>query len=512
MTPFQQELDLSYVNNVHNSDRFLEQYYYDNVEDFLDPEDEEDSLGPEIMPSTHTFSETHALMHTLGYEQDEDEFDRVIGAVQPTGSPDQKVKYTVPLPNDQIVPVEIGKLQIPAFIDTGSPENLIDERTFRRIQKSMDKSKHLAKESSKLDVPHLLRYDDPVTFKTVSTEDQTVQGIGSTILKMKINDIDFHEFFIIMRNISYEIILGRVFMAHSNMIIDFQKQTVSITRYFNLFTVSTVVVPPNTTKVVKAHVDAEHNNIISEKDSLKIEENNTGSLKCEKGKSNISDGFTEVIVTNNTNEEVTIPTETKLAKGQLATMRDNVLQILKEAIDFNLSVPINDLEGVTHNDNEYWDAINKIDLEKSKLTLKQKEELFDKIFNQRGALALNGQVGALKNFYYDIKMKEGAKIYNKESYRMNPITRQIMKIKIDEFLNSKIATRLMSQYSSSALLVKKPKSKEEKDPFKAEYRVVIDLREMNINAIHLQYTLPVIHELVAELDPTKNPYYSLLDI
>ena len=148
---------------------------------------------------------------------------------------------------------------------------------------------------------------------------------------------------------------------------------------------------------------------------------------------------------------------------------------MKDAIDFNLSVPINDLEGVTHNDNEYRDAINKIDLEKSKLTLKQKEELFDKIFNQRGALALKSQVGALKNFYYDIRMKEGAKIYNKESYRMNPITRQIMKTNIDEFLNSKIATRLMSQYSSPALLVKKPKSKEEKDPSKAEYRVVIDL-------------------------------------
>ena len=98
-------------------------------------------------------------------------------------------------------------------------------------------------------------------------------------------------------------------------------------------------------------------------------------------------------------------------------LRDNVLQTLKEAIDFNLSVPINDLEGVTNNDNEYWDAINKIDLENSKLTLKQKEELFDKIFNQRGALALKGQVGALQNFYYDIKMKENAKIYKNSPIR-----------------------------------------------------------------------------------------------
>ena len=155
MAPFEQELELNYVNNVHNTDKFIEDYYYDNIEDYLDPEDEEDSLGPEILPSIHTFSEVRELMHNLGYEQDEDEYNRVIGAVQPTGSPDQKVKYTMPLSNDQIVSVMVGKLQIPAFIDTGSPENLIDERTFRRIQRSMEGSRH-SDASSGLDVPHLL--------------------------------------------------------------------------------------------------------------------------------------------------------------------------------------------------------------------------------------------------------------------------------------------------------------------------------------------------------------------
>ena len=301
-------------------------------------------------------------------------------------------------------------------------------------------------------------------------------------------------------------------MSHSNMVIDFQSRTVSITPYFDLLSVSAVVVAPRTTKTIKAHLDQEHQNALPEKGSLIIEENNIDSLVCEERDSIISDGVADITITNKTDERIVVPAETKIGKGRLIALRDNVLQTLKEAIDFNLSIPINDLEGVTNSDNEYWDAINKIDLDKSQLTLHQKEELFDKIFNQRGALALKGQVGALKNFYYDIKMKENAKIYNKESYRMNPVTRQIMKSKIESFVNSGIATRLMSQYSSPALLIKKPKSKNEKDPFKAEYRVVIDLREMNTNAIHLQYTLPIIHELVTELDPTKNAYYSLLDI
>ena len=155
MTPFEQELELNYVNNVYNTDRFVEEYYYNNVEDYLDPEDEEDSLGPEIISSAHTFSEVCELMHNLGYEQNEDEFDKVIGAVQPAGSPDQKVEYTIPLPNDQVVSVMVGKLRISAFIDTGSPENLIDERTFRRIQRSME-SRQADNISLGTDVPHLL--------------------------------------------------------------------------------------------------------------------------------------------------------------------------------------------------------------------------------------------------------------------------------------------------------------------------------------------------------------------
>ena len=35
---------------------------------------------------------------------------------------------------------------------------------------------------------------------------------------------------------------------------------------------------------------------------------------------------------------------------------------------------------------------------------------------------------------------------------------------------------------------------------------------MNEAAVHLQYSLPVIHEVVTQLDPAKNKFYSLLDI
>ena len=126
-------------------------------------------------------------------------------------------------------------------------------------------------------------------------------------------------------------------------------------------------------------------------------------------------------------------------------------------------------------------------------------------------MSLYGKIGKLKNFHYKIKMSSD-KVYNKESFCMNSITHTIMKGKIDELLNNNIAIKYMSEYSSPALLVQKPGSKNEKDPFKAKYRIVIDLREMNESAVHLQYSLNIIHEVVTQLDPAKNKFYSLLDI
>ena len=49
------------------------------------------------------------------------------------------------------------------------------------------------------------------------------------------------------------------------------------------------------------------------------------------------------------------------------------------------------------------EAINKIDLDHSKLSPKSREQLFDIIFEQRGAMSLYGQIGKLKNFYYKLR-------------------------------------------------------------------------------------------------------------
>ena len=98
---------------------------------------------------------------------------------------------------------------------------------------------------------------------------------------------------------------------------------------------------------------------------------------------------------------------------------------MSEALELNRKQRISTLEGVTHGLGEYWEAINKIDLDHSKLSPKSREQLFDIIFEQWGAMSLYGQIGKLKNFYYKIKISSD-KVYNKESYHMNSITHTIM--------------------------------------------------------------------------------------
>ena len=127
---------------------------------------------------------------------------------------------------------------------------------------------------------------------------------------------------------------------------------------------------------------------------------------------------------------------------------------MSEALESNRKQIFSELEGVTHSPGDYWEAVNKIELDDSKLSPKGREQLFDIIFEKRGTMPLYGQIGKLKNFYYKIKMSSD-KIYNKESYHMNSITQTIMKGKIDELLNNNIVIKYMSEYSSPALLVQK---------------------------------------------------------
>ena len=505
MLPYMQDFDMYDEYGPFNE---KEENYFKEIEDVLEPEEEEFSLDEDELLLRYTEEELKEMQAKLGYEGEE----YTIGKIEPVKPrPDQDVRYEMPLANSQEVMIRAGKINVLALIDTGSMVNIMNDKVFYRIRHSYLTPYRSDPYLKDPEMPYLIRYNQVVKFKTLSTMDQTVEGIGMAMVKFYIGNLDFVDDFCIVRNVTSEVILGRDFMKHTGMVIDYQKSTITFSPYLQLYTVSTVVIPPQTEKVIKTHSNYYNGDLREAPLQIDGSSDDAGRLHCKTNEVNIRDGIADIKVFNETSNKILIPPDTDIARGRLRTMRENVLQKLAKALEYNRSDPIDEKEGVTHGSSDYWMAINQINLDESILNRKEREALFDIIFKQRGALSIHGQIGKVKNFYYNIKMKD-ERIFNKESYRMNSITKQIFQQKIAEFMKNGVAIRYMSEYSSPALLIKKPSSKGEKDPWKAKYRIVIDLREMNESAIHLQYSLPIIHELTTELDPTKNRYYTLIDV
>ena len=486
---------ISYSQTVpfhsNSENTFSLAYFYDSLIECLEPPEEEMSLDASLLYKNLTHNEIKERIKSLGYSEDKQlDLETVIGTIDPMIKENSNSVVTIPLPTTQLLELKVGPIVVSAYLDTGSPENLISLKIYKElVSKSMK-----ASFPTNNFVSQIIPYEKTLWFRTISNSDKKISAEGTALIRFKLGSLTFFESFIVINDITHDIVLGRNFMRRTNMEISFHDSIIKLTPLLDQFTVCSVVIPPSSAQIIRKHMDKYEPKITMPNMSLDMH-NDTEMPKPD-------NSFTKET------PEVNIQT----IQAELDQARDNVLLQLIEAIQLNQSVTIDETEGVTHDDDSYWKAINKIDLDKSLLNRTHRAELFDAIFRQRGALALKGQIGALKNFYFHIKMRDDAVVYSKDSYRMNPIKKYLMTEKIQELITKGIAQEHMSEYSSPALLIKKPSSKHIKDPFKAEYRMVIDLREMNKNAVHLQYALPIIHETITELDPTTNKYYSLVDI
>ena len=68
---------------------------------------------------------------------------------------------------------------------------------------------------------------------------------------------------------------------------------------------------------------------------------------------------------------------------------------------------------------------------------------------------MNGDIGYLKNYEYDIELKED-KVITAVSYRLSPVARQVMKEHLEDLERQGVICRYRSDYSSPCMLVRKP--------------------------------------------------------
>ena len=399
---------------------------------------------------------------------------------------------SVPLLKECIVRIKIGGKVILALIDTGAAQCMMNLESYLTIKPSYKRKSLLTGETLG---PRIVFYSNPLKYDTLSPG-KSVRAIGTTTLNTSIGTDMIPLQYQVVDGMSVNVILGREFMIKNGILIDYGANTLTlnpmIQRKGNEETVS----------LLGALTQS-----MQHEDSTSLSDQIVHIPLMRKNLKPPTPSSLVATVAPISDLSEVFPEEADIDRYKDSRMdtaliveRENVLQDLARTLEYNRSLPIDDSEGVTHPDEKYWEAINKINLEKCTLPQKDQERLLDIIFEQRGAMALDKQVGKLKNFYYTIKMKDDT-IFNKDSYRMNFVTREIMQNKIQQLIANDIVIRYMSQYSSPALLVKKPSSRHIKDPHKAEYRLVVDLRDMNEHAVHLQYSLPVIHEAITQLDP-----------
>jgi transposase InsO family protein len=414
-------------------------------------------------------------------------------------SPGPEKPFKVYFDKQQMMIIQCNNKKLMACLDTGSPINIVTLELYQHLTSNMTD----AHESLKQEI---IKYNKPVSIPTLNGQ---IMAVGRAKLPINIGNGTFQVTFQVIEDCWIDMIIGEGFLDEYAGVINYEDRTLTVKPTSKLRCVKKISLPPFTGQTVQLYAQYVPSDV---RFKMPIVINNPlKSISLSQSKAEVVNNNLEIQLENKTNQPITLNEDSEVATSYFATIRDNVLMELSKCLEFNRSHSISELDGVTKPDAEYITAIDKLDLTNCKLNTKNIDILRKKIFEQRGALAIGDEIGCLKSFQYEIKMKPHT-VYNKESYKMNAIGKKILREKIDNFVKNEVAQQYMSEYSSPALLVRKPQFKGEKDINKVKFRMVIDLRQMNENAVHLKYSLPVIHETMTELNPTKFKYFSLLDI
>jgi hypothetical protein len=416
-------------------------------------------------------------------------------------SPAPHLGCTVHFDKRQMILITCNGKQALACADTGAPISIITLDKYHSLcPENLNGKEYFEQE--------IIQYSRDIVIPTLNGE---IEAIGMTTLPIKIGEGIFLIKFQVIKDCDIDIIIGEDFFDECKALINYKDRSITVQPQSLLTTIACINIPPHTTQQISLKAEYSTSDL-DYKAPVKVKlHDSIKRVNLYPEDNHVINNEIRVNIENKGSEPLYFSEGFDIATSNFSTEKENVLMDLSKCLEKNRSEKIGELEGVTRTDNEYWEAIGQIKLEKSLLSKKEKEYLLDKVFEQRGALAIGDEVGCLKRFRYEIKMKPH-KIFNKPSYKMNAIGREILQKKIDIFIENGVVQPFMSEYSSPALLVRKPQYKGVKDITKVKFRMVIDLREMNESAVHLKYSLPVIHETITELDPSRDKYISIFDI
>jgi hypothetical protein len=296
-------------------------------------------------------------------------------------------------------------------------------------------------------------------------------------------------------------ILGRDCLAKHNAKIDYKRDVLQMDVKEGLFSACDVTIPPNSQQEVSVKLREKQKHLCTGAIVSPCRNGRNAPLLLGEQKIKIRDGQSQVLLTNRGAHPLRLRTGERLG-------------IARSANPYTKDAPMRHDEKSRparhRTDAEYRDALNRVDFTDSVLDAEQERQIKQVIWQQRSVLSVDDDIGCLKDFQHEIKLKDDTP-FNCVPYRLTPAARQVMKNELDHHLDQGAIEPHLSSYNSPCILVKK-------EPYKhmpiseAKCRLVIDLRTLNQKVVKEKYCIPHVVETVSQLDRRSLQYMTLLDL
>ena len=244
--------------------------------------------------------------------------------------------------------------------------------------------------------------------------------LGVVTLTIYLGEDPCRVMFHVVEELATQMILGRDFLLKHKVKVVFKEKEITYDVPEALFSAYEVSIPPESE--VSIEVKMNRNSADCDYAAKVIPEyNNPMSplLSRKKQLVRINRGKTVINVTNKSHEDIRVKAGTRLA----IAMATNPYQGLnRENNPQSNDKPCRPIR----TDAEYRQVLDSLEFEGSVLTPEQQLRLKQTIWPQRKVLSVKGNIGCLKNYEYNIELKE-EKVITAVPYRLSPVARQVMK-------------------------------------------------------------------------------------
>ena len=214
------------------------------------------------------------------------------------------------------------------------------------------------------------------------------------------------------------------------------------------------------------------------------------------------------------------PAELRAHAGRIGINRIGVashgtkLPEAKQKADSGITIP--QVTPTSKEAREFLQDEYQFNFEGINLPQSQKQQLQEVLFNNcRTFVDSTGKLGYNDSVYHTIDVPPGVEPVRKQPYRMPPAVKEQLRKQIDYLVQQEVLKEELSEWALPVLAVKKGAKKSQKHLKKnknAEYRLVVDFRQLNAKIQIKQAALCSIQDLLDEIGASKPKYFTVLDL